>query len=170
MNCDHGLTYFQSLHETEGMLRNEEQWLFHHKAFYIYLRLCPSSGIIKARKHNVSETESVSVVRWGGRHILCWVPQKELTRHSMCLPPHLRMERDPVSETLCFPKSENPVMLSVIHDRENPLESTFHIVNSNHCTIISVHIKSAGPHASIIKEKTVIPAPWNMNWSSGDRS
>jgi hypothetical protein len=33
---------------------------------YCVLGLCPSSGILEARKHNVSETGSVSVLRWGG--------------------------------------------------------------------------------------------------------
>jgi hypothetical protein len=28
--------------------------------------LCPSSGILNSRKHNVSGTESVSVFRWRG--------------------------------------------------------------------------------------------------------
>jgi hypothetical protein len=28
--------------------------------------LCPSSDIVDTRKHNVSETGSVSVLRWGG--------------------------------------------------------------------------------------------------------
>jgi hypothetical protein len=28
--------------------------------------LCPSSGILETREHNVSETESVSFLRWGG--------------------------------------------------------------------------------------------------------
>jgi hypothetical protein len=37
-------------------------------------RPCPSSGILKARKHNVSETGSVSILRWGGRHLFCWFP------------------------------------------------------------------------------------------------
>jgi hypothetical protein len=36
--------------------------------------LCPTSGILKTRKHNVSETGSVSVFRWMGRHLLCLVP------------------------------------------------------------------------------------------------
>jgi hypothetical protein len=27
---------------------------------------CPSSGILETRKHNVSETGSVSALRWGG--------------------------------------------------------------------------------------------------------
>jgi hypothetical protein len=35
--------------------------------------LRPSSGILKTRKHNVSETASVSILRWGKRHLLCWV-------------------------------------------------------------------------------------------------
>jgi hypothetical protein len=55
------------------------------------------------------------------------------TQRSSCLPPHLRTETHPVSETLCFLVSripddgkspKNPVILSVIHHRQNPLEST----------------------------------------------
>jgi hypothetical protein len=42
-------------------------------------RICPSSNILRTRKHNVSETVSVSVFRWGGRHLLCWIHYKELT-------------------------------------------------------------------------------------------
>jgi hypothetical protein len=33
---------------------------------YWVLGLCPSSGILETRKHNVSETVSVAVLRWGG--------------------------------------------------------------------------------------------------------
>jgi hypothetical protein len=33
-----------------------------------------SSGILKTREHNVTETGSVSLLMWGGRHLLCWVP------------------------------------------------------------------------------------------------
>jgi hypothetical protein len=42
--------------------------------------LCPSSGILNPRKHNVSETVICfrPLVRWW-RHLLCWVLQKELT-------------------------------------------------------------------------------------------
>jgi hypothetical protein len=45
----------------------------------------------------------------------------------------MRTETDPVSETLCFPviynsgrwaKSTNPVILSVVHRRQNPLDSS----------------------------------------------
>jgi hypothetical protein len=42
--------------------------------------LCPSSGILNNRKHILTETGSVSFLRWGGgRHPLYWVPYKELT-------------------------------------------------------------------------------------------
>jgi hypothetical protein len=35
--------------------------------------LCPSSGILKTEEPNVSETGSVSGLRWrGGRYLLCW--------------------------------------------------------------------------------------------------
>jgi hypothetical protein len=34
----------------------------------------PSSGILGTRKHNVSKTRFVSVLRFGGRHVLSWVP------------------------------------------------------------------------------------------------
>jgi hypothetical protein len=47
------------------MLYNtQNHWVF---GFY------PSSGIPKTRKHNVSETASVSILRWGGRHLFCEV-------------------------------------------------------------------------------------------------
>jgi hypothetical protein len=47
---------------------------------YWIFGLCPSSGILEAKKLNVSGTESISVLRWGGaRHLLSWVSQKELT-------------------------------------------------------------------------------------------
>jgi hypothetical protein len=36
--------------------------------------LCPSPGILEARRHCVSETESVSVLRCEGECLLCWVP------------------------------------------------------------------------------------------------
>jgi hypothetical protein len=36
---------------------------------YWVFGLCPSIGILETRKHNVSETGSVSVLRWGGGKI-----------------------------------------------------------------------------------------------------
>jgi hypothetical protein len=42
---------------------------------YWVFGLCPSSSVVETRKHNISETGSVSVLRCGqGRHLLCWVP------------------------------------------------------------------------------------------------
>jgi hypothetical protein len=37
---------------------------------YWVFGLCPSSSILKTRKHNVSETPSASILRWGGRHLV----------------------------------------------------------------------------------------------------
>jgi hypothetical protein len=43
---------------------------------YWVLGLCPSSSILETRRHDVSETGSVFILRWGvgGRHLLSWVP------------------------------------------------------------------------------------------------
>jgi hypothetical protein len=40
---------------------------------YCVFALLASSGILQTRKHDVSEIGSVSVLRWGGRHLLSWV-------------------------------------------------------------------------------------------------
>jgi hypothetical protein len=40
----------------------------HNSRNYWVCGLCPSSEIINARKHNVSETGSVSFLRWGDTH------------------------------------------------------------------------------------------------------
>jgi hypothetical protein len=52
-------------HETRGKIIVQIYWV---------LGLCPSSGILETRKHNLPETGSVSVLRWEGRHLLSWVP------------------------------------------------------------------------------------------------
>jgi hypothetical protein len=39
----------------------------HNTQNYWVFGLSPSSGIIETRKHDVSETGSVSVFRWGGK-------------------------------------------------------------------------------------------------------
>jgi hypothetical protein len=41
---------------------------------YLVYGLCTSSRYLNTRKHNVLETGSVSVLRCGGRHLLCCVP------------------------------------------------------------------------------------------------
>jgi hypothetical protein len=57
--------------------------------------LCPSSGILNARKH-ISETGSVSVLR-SEPPIVLYFPSMYASPF-----PHLRTETDPVSEALCF--------------------------------------------------------------------
>jgi hypothetical protein len=69
--------------------------------------LFPSSGIIGTRKHDVSETGSVSVLRCRGK-----TPTQLRPNHWLALTkgpntvgvflPHLRLETDAVSETSCF--------------------------------------------------------------------
>jgi hypothetical protein len=65
-----------------------------------FFGLCPSSGILETRKHNVLETGSVSVLRlWG---------EDTYSTGSLGSPTHLRTEIEPVSETLCFTVSRIP--------------------------------------------------------------
>jgi hypothetical protein len=84
---------------------------------------------VETRKHNVSETGSISFHRWGTPSLL-----GPLERVGV-FPPHLRAETDPISETLCSLVSripddgQSPVILSIIHHRQNPLESLSHVVN-----------------------------------------
>jgi hypothetical protein len=77
--------------------------------------LFPSSGILEARKQNVSETGSVSVLRTGGggeTPPLLGSLESDWGQHiqqSRCLPhPHQRTETDQVSETLSFVASRIP--------------------------------------------------------------
>jgi hypothetical protein len=69
--------------------------------------LLPSSGILKTREHNASETGFVSLLRWRVGHtysvgsLTITGPLSKRHQHSRCLPPHLKTETDPVSETLC---------------------------------------------------------------------
>jgi hypothetical protein len=88
------------------------QWMWSVFFFQNYWvsALCPSSGILDNRKHNVPETESVPVLRWGdgdtyfvGSLRKSWPQTLDYGR---------------------WPKSGHPVILSVIHHRQNPLDST----------------------------------------------
>jgi hypothetical protein len=56
------LFYNSKYIRTNGITQN--YWIF---------GLYPSSGILQTRKHNVSGNGSVFVLRWRGRHLLCWV-------------------------------------------------------------------------------------------------
>jgi hypothetical protein len=74
---------------------------------YWVFGLCPSSGILKnTREHNISEAGSIFVLRWGGRHLLCWFHEKELT-------------------SIIGP--------GVIHHCQNPLESTYKTIYCTWC-------------------------------------
>jgi hypothetical protein len=46
--------------------------VYHNQNYWGFL-LFPSSGILGDRKHDVSETVSVSVLRYGGKHLLSCV-------------------------------------------------------------------------------------------------
>jgi hypothetical protein len=50
--------------DSDDGLQTQNHWLS---------ALCPSSGIINTRKHNVSETGCFRPQTKGGRHLLCWV-------------------------------------------------------------------------------------------------
>jgi hypothetical protein len=71
---------------------------------YLVFGLCPSSGILDARQYNVSETGSVPFLKSGGKTPAQLGPLERVG----IFPHHLRTERDPVSETLCFINSRKP--------------------------------------------------------------
>jgi hypothetical protein len=94
------------------------------REFHIYLvfGLCPFHGILESIKHNVSEVGSVSVVTWGGGTPILWDPlERTDLNHSFSF-------RNAVFSSFYntgrWTKSENPAILSVIHHRQNSLEST----------------------------------------------
>jgi hypothetical protein len=81
---------------------------------YWVFGLCPSSGNEKL-ENSVSETGSVSVLRWGGRPslgsvrranhstVVQWLRSalSDRPKRIAVSPPHLRAEIDPLSETSC---------------------------------------------------------------------
>jgi hypothetical protein len=91
-------------------------------------RLCPLIGILNTRKTKRFGNWICFrlQVRWG-RHLLCWVLQKELTSITA-----------PVSENFCFlvthnsgrwAKSRNQFILSVMQKHHNPLDSTWEMTS-----------------------------------------
>jgi hypothetical protein len=62
---------------------------------YLIIGLCPSSGILEAIKHNVSETGSVSVLKLGETSTLLGPLERANLNYLMT-------ETDPVSGTLYF--------------------------------------------------------------------
>jgi hypothetical protein len=109
-----------------------------------FSEFCPSSGILETRKHNVSETGSVSVLSWGGETpTLLGLVERANHNHwgrnrVGVSPPHLRTEtssfRNVVFSSFLntgwWTRSENLVILSIIHHRQNPVESFCeHVLN-----------------------------------------
>jgi hypothetical protein len=69
--------------------------------------LCPSSGIVKTREHNGSETGAVSVLRWERGYLLCWVSSRELNLNQWAT--HVE------SILVLWPTTSRPVCLGIKH-------------------------------------------------------
>jgi hypothetical protein len=85
--------------------------LAHLRGILLYLRitrffgLCPSSGIIETRKHNVSDIGSVSVFRGrGGRHLLICVPFSFNSHNVGWSPKWVHSARRPLFGLLYLPR------------------------------------------------------------------
>jgi hypothetical protein len=73
--------------------------------------LCPSFGILTTKEHNVSETESISVLQWGvDTSSELGSLERANLNHCDWIYLFLRDLRDPVSETLFFLVSRIPTM------------------------------------------------------------
>jgi hypothetical protein len=88
--------------------------VYNTQSYWVF-QLRPSSGILKTRKHNVSETGSVSVLRWMGETLTLLVPLERANVN------HMRMETDPFSETLCF------LAFRILYDTQSPKPSNSEI-------------------------------------------
>jgi hypothetical protein len=99
----------------------------------------PSSGILETRKHDVSETGSVSVLRWKGGEDTYSVGPLWKANLNHWTPFHLRIETDPVSETSCFlvsripddgkvKKNSNSVLYSIIRTLQDQLRTRYHAI------------------------------------------
>jgi hypothetical protein len=98
---------------------------------YRVFGLFPSSDILGTRKHDVSETGSVSVSGVGGKTSTQLDPLDKANLNHWT-PPHLRPQTYIFPQTSFFlvpripddgKKTKNPVILNVIH-HQNPLDST----------------------------------------------
>jgi hypothetical protein len=117
-------------------------WQKNSSELLFFFWLFPSPGILGTRKHDVSETGSVSVLRSGGEKTSTHLGPLDRANlnHWTSGAAHLRTKTDPVSETSCFlapritddgkSKSKNKkkqkkkkAILSVIHHCQNPLQS-----------------------------------------------
>jgi hypothetical protein len=108
---------------------------------YLVFGRCLSSGVIETRKHNISETGSVSVLSWRGEAPTLLRP---------FLSSHLRTETGPVSETLCFIDSRTP------GDGQSPKTKQFwaltHVNLLCVCSLISSQCLMSNDHAQRLTE------------------
>jgi hypothetical protein len=131
---------------------------FYSPQNYCVFELCPSPSILNTRGHNVSETGSVSVLRWRGRHLLCWTSSAPISQdwnrsyfENFVFSSFQKTER--------WTKSETPVILRVIPDRENPSESyCFQIYLYHHGVFDCKH----QPFISWLALSITIPKHWNV--------
>jgi hypothetical protein len=118
--------------------------MVHNTLNYWVFGLRPSSSILETRKHDVLETRSVSVVRWG-REISSFYG----TQQSRCLLLHPRTETDPVSETLCS------LVSTISDDGRNPKTQLF-------CGKIYLENHTDGCGTGIIRIQSVMAAPYSV--------
>jgi hypothetical protein len=113
-------------------------------------RICPSSGILNTRKHNISETGSASIHKRGEGDAYCIGSLRKIFAHSPedgNTPSFRNVVFSNHLEFRMMGKSLNAAILSVI--RQNPLDSTCnsyvqklssHLLNNNCCVIIFCNI------------------------------
>jgi hypothetical protein len=111
--------WFPICQESENFEKLLNTWFWriltivYNTQVYWFFWTFPSSGILETRKHEVSETGSVSVLRWEGEKTPTQLGPLERANlnHSspgVFSPSHLKTETDPVSEMSCFLVSRIP--------------------------------------------------------------
>jgi hypothetical protein len=105
--------------ELPGLWMNKSK--IHSTLNYWDFGLFPSSNILETRENSISETSSVSILRWGKTRTLVRPSEGANLNHW----------------TRWWTKSKNAVILSIIHHHQNPLESTY----SSHCYTYSNHFQ-----------------------------
>jgi hypothetical protein len=129
------------------------RWCMMYRTMRFILDFIHRLVYMTKKYHNVSETGSVSVLRWMGQDrptqfgplerasLNHWTSRSSWV--GLSCPIHLRTETDPVSETLWYffviytrrwIKSKiNLIVLYIIHHRQNPLKSRLVFVAVTQC-------------------------------------
>jgi hypothetical protein len=121
--------------------------MVHNTQIYWVLRLFPSSDILENRKHDVSETVSVSFLRWGGKTPTQLGPLESLevssfeaTQLSRCLPPSSEDGNRSSFRNVVFSilqntgrwkKSKNPIILCANFEAPDNVIFSGLLFNSN---------------------------------------